>query len=230
MADWTDVATLRARTGEPPATPEPLLRAALASAQASAVSFLGFDPSPGTFTEFYDGDGTPTIVLSRRWVTSVAEVRLDNSGQYGQGDPANPPFGATTVLAAGTYYLQTRGADRVGVLSRGRGLCWPGGWTRLPGRLSDSPVSRAGCVRVTYTSAFDSGCPGVPPDILDAVYFEAAARTASWATGMGAQMSSSLDGRSVSVSAAPGAAFIASPFLSPIALNILARYRRIAAY
>jgi len=231
VADWYDIATFRARTGEPVATPDVLLRAALSSVQASVVSFLGYDPTPGTFTEFLDGDGTPAVFLSRRYVNAVTEVRLDTFGQYGQGDPAFPPFGPTTILLPGTYFLQIRGSDRTGILYRGRGLSWPNTWTRHDGRLSSSPTTRPGCIRVTYSTAPDAGCPSIPPDIMDAVYFEAAARTTAWATGMGSQMSSSLDGRSVSVSAAPGViGGIPSPFLSPIALALLTRHRRVAAY
>lgn len=233
-SQWADLNAFRLRTGVSPALlPDVLVQAALASVQASVVAFLGFDPLPGTAVEYYDGAGTPAVALARKYVFAVSEVRLDPGGLYGQG--AGTPFADATVLPPGAYALQLKGADRTGLLLRAGGAAWPGGWGRLPGRLAPTPVPLPGCLKVTYAYGInpDPDDTRVPPDVLEAVYAEAAARTAAWRTGLGAETSSTLDGHSLSITpmAFPGSPNgPRSPFYSPLAEMLLWKYRRVAIY
>lgn len=231
---WYDVPTFRLRTGvTAAAASDALLAASLGGVQASITSFIGFDPLPGTAVEYYDGAGTPVVTLARKYVFSVSEVRLDAAGRYGQGTPT--PFADATILPAGSWALQLRGTDRTGLLIRANGAVWPGTWGRVTGRLSPTPMPSYGSVKVTYAYGLtgDPDDTTVPPDILEALYAEAAARTSAWKTGLGAETSSTLDGHSVSISAMPmrtPANGPPSPFYSPLAELLLWKYRRIAIY
>jgi len=231
VTPWITVADFRARTGATLVQPDAALQATVAGAQASIVAFLGFDPTPGQVVEYYDGHGTPELVLGRRFVNSVSEVRVDRDGGYG----AYPnSFGATSVLVAGTdYALQIVGPDRAGTLVR-RATVWPFGGIRRLNALATSMMPCYGCVKVTYTHGADASTLAVPPDIVDALHAESAARSAMWATGLGAETSASLDSLSRSVSALVagngGSGGIRSPFVSPLAEMILWNRRRVAIY
>ena len=231
MTPWITVADFRARTGATLIQSDAALQATVAGAQASIVAFLGYDPTPGPVTEYYDGHGTPELVLGRRFVNAVTEVRVDRNGNYGSYPNS---FGPTTVLTAGTdYALQVVGPDRTGTIVR-RATVWPFGGIRHLNALATSMLPCYGCVMVTYTHGADASTPAVPPDIVDALHAESAARSAMWATGLGAELSASLDSHSRSVSALSagngGSGGIRSPFVSPLAETILWNRRRVAIF
>lgn len=101
-------------------------------------------------TEFYDGSGRELLVLRRRPVTAVAEVRVHAGGHYGQGADAFPAGSAWTV---GQHYSipRTDATEQNGSMLAAIGGCWPEG---------------RGNVRVQYTA----GYAAIPADLALAVH------------------------------------------------------------
>lgn len=223
MPDYTTAAAFRTRTNIPSTVVDATLEAILDGVEASIAMYLGYDPQGGTATEYYDGDGTPLLVLGRKGVASVSAVYEDRRGFY--GDNADG-FDIETELDAGVgYALQVRGPDRTGVLVRIDGI-WPYVQRRGWRRLSNSKSPCLGCVQVTYTT------DTITQDVIEAAYLEGIARYGTMSTGIGAQTSSSLDARSVSVTPfqrrqGDG---VTSPFLSPAAEIMLAFRKRKSIY
>lgn len=223
MPDYTTATELRTRTNIPAAVVDATLTAILDGVEAAVELYLGYDPAGGSFTDYLDGTGTPYLVLPRKGVTAVSSVYVDAAGHYGQAIDGFPE--STLLDEDKSYALQIKGPDRTGVLVRYDGV-WPVGRLRAWRRLADGKVPTHGSVCVTYSTS------SITDDVVEAAYLEAAARYMASATGYGVQTSSSLDARSVSVTPFPRRQSdgISSPFVSPIAEQMLAMRRRKAIY
>lgn len=109
-----------------------------------------------TVTEYYAGNGTRALVLRRRPVLSVAEVRYDPKAFYGSVPSS---FDDTTLLTAGVDYVLD--PNDTGLLVR-----ITGDWPEYPRRrewfrLARDLAPNWGDVKVTYTGGYDP----VPADL-----------------------------------------------------------------
>lgn len=103
-----------------------------------------------TVTEYYAGTGTRTLVLRRRPVASITEIRYDPQGYWGQA-PAG--FDSTTVLTQGVDYALD--SNNTGIVLR-----ITGDWPEYPRRrewfrLARDLAPNFGDVMVTYTGGYD---------------------------------------------------------------------------
>lgn len=151
------------------------------------------------YREYYTGRNQTFLVLRRRPVKVVHEVRLDDYGRAGQWESA---FADETVLTEGAdYFLDydySLGVDgggapvswsKSGLLFR-VGCAWPM-FYRLAsvGKLSSEMGPSVGNVYVDYSAGYDptkaDGDPeAVPPALKDAVCLLAAYRRRNAAFGM----------------------------------------------
>lgn len=97
------------------------------------------------------------VILDRRPVHAVTEVRVDPIGGFGQ---ITDTFGSTTVLEAGVeYFLQLDGVAKLegtsasGMLWR-RGQNFSGVRTWSPGLLAPGRAPSKGTVKVTYNGGY----------------------------------------------------------------------------
>jgi len=129
---------------------------------AAIESWCGREFARATVTEFYSTNGTRTIALRRRPVSSVTSVHLDFAGRAGQGP--DTPFSSESLLAAGTdYFLDFRDAafSYTGLLHYTSGV-WPERTRqREPGKLAQEYTPQRGNVKVTYVGGYDP----IPADI-----------------------------------------------------------------
>ena len=223
MPAITTATAFRTRCAVPSSVADATLEDILDGAEASAELYLGYALTGATVTDYLDGQGVPELVLPRKGVASVTSVYEDSGGRYGD----NPDgFDTDSLLEEGVdYALQVKGPDRTGILVRYGGV-WAPSRIRRWRRLADGKLAAYGSVKVVYTTN------DVAADVAEAIYLEAAARYMAGATGYGVQTSSSLDARSVSVTPFPRRQSdgISSPFVSPIAEQMLAMRRRKAIY
>jgi len=179
------------------------------------------------FTEYYSGDGTPTVVLRQRPVAPEGLlVWVDDDGAWGQGTQSGGPFPASSLLEEGTYALQIDDADGLsncGILYRVNGV-WPMAKTRL--WLNQSPDLAAnyryptGNVKVTYTAG------ELPEDVELAANMTIAAILQGNQSGSPIQSESYEDySRTLASFQTSGGLMSAIP---PQALSILAGYRELA--
>lgn len=120
-----------------------------------------------TVTEFYDGDGSPELLLRNRPVQSVTSVYEDPTGYYGDGPDA---FASGTLLTAGTDYVLVRDRTIVAEQSRIAKLIrlnsmWPGRVTRGGGMLASNLERGQGNIKVTSVIGYST----VPEDVIAAV-------------------------------------------------------------
>lgn len=193
------------------------------AANAAVVRYCNCEfPRVGTVTEYYDyppPGSAPSIVLRRRPLQSVEDVRVDPRGGYGQ---LAGTFGSETALTpAVDYYWNV--ADATLRIIRGHSS-WP--WVPW---LTGYPLgvnarhTATGTIQVTYTAGYTE----YPADLLAAI-----AQIASWLFGTamesgGRAVTSYLD---VSVSAAAAVDTLAMGNVPALgtARQILDRYREMA--
>lgn len=117
-----------------------------------------------SYTEFYNGTGTPDLFLRNRPVTAVSSVYLDNNAYSGQG---TDPFPSTTLLTAGTDYMLDLQSS--GMCKSGRLIRLSGGWPALKVATAGRLVARTdigrGNIKVTYTAGYTT----IPDDLQSAV-------------------------------------------------------------
>lgn len=188
----------------------------LMAVEASIARFLGFDPSPATTTEFYDGNGTPYLPLRRTPVQTVSSVYLDETAVFS----STGAFASSTLLTLGTDYTVAIDAFGNGQIVRTRSI-WPLRYERQTGRLSPLLHENPGCIKVTYTAG------EINPIIAAAGLSEAKAMWSMRANGIGAMMSESLDGRSISLTQLNLNGGKTPRFVSGLAEMMLSPLRRI---
>jgi hypothetical protein len=109
-------------------------------------------------TEFYDGTGTPNILLRSRPVysTPTIQVFLDESGHFGA--PTDSFDATTSLLTYGEdYYLQIDQEDgitsRRGILTRFKSF-WPKLHVRERGYLFPYVIKSPGIIKVVYNAGY----------------------------------------------------------------------------
>lgn len=109
-----------------------------------------------TRTEYYNGTGTPNLVLRARPVyTDGLQVYVDTQGgYYGEGDNSFP---ASSLLTYGSDYVlridEDDGTSRCGILQKVRSY-WPKPFARAPGVLSPFMTTDTGSVKVVYQAGY----------------------------------------------------------------------------
>jgi hypothetical protein len=222
ISTLVDLCTAKARLSIDSTDTDAVIQSVLDGAERAVVVFLGYDPSSAAATEYYSGDGSEFIVLRRKPVTTVTSVYADAGGRYGQSDD---PFPSTSLLTEGTdYSVRIDGGTQTGILVR-HGAFWPYAHRRPIRRLGWEVSPEFGSVKVTYTAGYT---PAQLADIAEAIYQESAARWSSRFNGMGPFQSESLDGYSRSLgSGGSSSESMVSPFVSPIARDMLRAHRSI---
>lgn len=183
--------------------------------------------------EYYSGRNQEAIVLRRRPVHSVSEVKLDSIGLYGQ---APNTFGSDTVLTGGVDYFLDKTSPEFS-----SGLLKPKRWSTtvqtfsLPFRQGGllTPIARKptwpwgdGNIKVTY----DAGFTNIPDDLRLATLWTVSYVFNNGPQGGGQITSESLGENSYTIGQlADGATTILST-VGPLAgaRQILSRYREIA--
>jgi len=220
-----------------------LITQLIAAAQATIETFIGYSIESAEIAEYYSGEGYVDIVLRRRPVTAIAEVRVDPSGYWGQ---APSSFGVTTIQTVGVDYALVReqAASRgdAGLLRRlsGLGSSWPGwsGGLTTGGRGTLTPVRRPGStwtpgegnIKVTYTAGWTSDA--MPADLKQCCVELVAFLAMITGTGGQAVQSESLGRYSYSLGAVTMASVAGNALAAAGELGtmrqILARYRDLA--
>ena len=129
----------------------------LDAAEAAVSRYLNRNLLQATYTEYLDGMGRPTLVLSHRPVVSVTGVWVDPVGYYGQSEGG---FASSTALTQGQdWALMAPGTNEKnpGTL-RMLSALWDGTG------LSNWPQGQ-GNVKVTYVAGYTQ----VPADVSQAV-------------------------------------------------------------
>ena len=129
----------------------------LDAAEAAVARYLNRNLLQATYTEYFDGMGRQTLVLSHRPVVSVTGVWVDPVGYYGQSAGG---FGTATLLTQGQdYALMAPGTNEKnpGTL-RMLSALWDGTG------LSNWPQGQ-GNIKVTYVAGYTQ----VPADVSQAV-------------------------------------------------------------
>lgn len=150
------------------------------AADAIIKSYCKRNLESASYTEYYDGNGTPNVILRQRPVTTLTSVYLDPTGYYGRGPSA---FAASTLLTDGQdYVLKLEGGARGNsglVIRLGGGT---GGWDRdwdypasgrrgtLSARFPPAWTPGYGNLKITFTA----GYLVVPADLQDAANMLAA--------------------------------------------------------
>lgn len=109
-----------------------------------------------TFTEFYDGTGTPYLKLKQRPVQSITTVHEDSDGYF--GEPTTAFATADLLTAADDYVLLRDNANATEKSLSGQIVRINGVWSlpagRLKGVLSDVTDAPRGNIKVVYVAGF----------------------------------------------------------------------------
>lgn len=107
-------------------------------------------------TEYYDGTGTPNLLLRCRpvYTTPTIQVFVDEEGYYGQAPGA---FSGDSALTFGTDFFmkidQDDGTSRSAILTRINSL-WPRRFYRQQGLLSPFVGPGPGSIKVIYAAGY----------------------------------------------------------------------------
>lgn len=217
IPSYTDLTTLKLRLGVTVSTYDSVLNDMLTGAGAAISAYLGYDPTVTAVTEYLNTRGEQVLPLSRYPITSVDHVYQDENGYYGQVAGA---FASTTELVQGTDYSWD--IDRGSLVGRLWRINWrwPFRTTRGVLQLAGTQDYCPGCVKAVYTvdnTAVLAACK-------QAAYLEASAQWRLMKTGIGAVLSESIDGYSVTVSQLQKANAVKDSkdnFVSPFVAGIL---------
>jgi len=215
---YLDVDDFRTRTGAPSSYTDAFLEGFLYAAETAVEFYLGYPPqlTEDDVSEYFNGDGTPLLVLNTRWpVAEVVSVKENWSG-YFQSDN----FTADTLLTEGVdYAVANVGNSKAATLYRINSV-WPYTWARPVNRLAPLVGPCLGCVKVSYKGGLDEG----PMELVKAAgYMEAAAMYQTRQTGIGAQTSASMDGYSLAFSGTNNALSGVNPRFLSMAAQIMLR-------
>lgn len=212
--------------------PVPYLEMILAGADRALKTWLKRNIETATYTEYYDGNGTPDLVLKSYPVQSITSLWLDMNGNYGQTAGS---FGAGTLQVAGTQYaleIDSGGTTSNRGLVRAIGTAtdfaygFGDGWGGLGGdrgklygsRLAGWPAG-FGNIKVQYVGGYTT----VPPDLNIACVMLCSAIARGMPRG-GLLTSENLGGYSFSV----GSGLIGSALELGTVRQMCARYRQTA--
>lgn len=181
--------------------------------------FIGFDPWPKQTTEFYDGTGSTFLPLLRKPVQSVDSVWVDVTAN---GGVVNSFTDAQSLLVPNVGYTVRYDPFRAATLVRVNNV-WPQRYERRAGNLASILYENPGCIRVLYTAG------EVSPLFEQAAITECKAIYSMRANGLGALMSESIGGRSISLTAQTELlGNQQQKFASPLAQLLLGDYQRVA--
>lgn len=130
--------------------------------EAAVKTYIKWDPEAAEATEYYDGNGMPTIILRRPYVSAVAGVWADATGAYGAGDDPFPDP-ESKLTDGGDYVLRKEGVyGKSGLLERmaNSAYLFPSDLAAYPGRGGLAYRKGAywpagvGNIKVTYTAGF----------------------------------------------------------------------------
>jgi hypothetical protein len=107
-------------------------------------------------TEYYNGTGTPNLLLRSRPVhtTPTIQVWTDTDGHFGSSSGA---FSGDVLVYGTDFYLkidQDDGTSRSGILVRSRGWTWEKRWARDTNWLSTYVAPLYGGIKVTYSGGY----------------------------------------------------------------------------
>lgn len=142
---------------------DPRLKLTIRAVCSMIENDLAYPVGEETVTKYYSGDGGPVLFLDERYITSIVNIWLDNSGWFG----SNPSgFDASTLLVNGTdYALMVEGdgeACLTGMVRRINAV-WPAP-ARFPQKtlVSERDIYR-GNIKASYVTGYPMAL--VPEDI-----------------------------------------------------------------
>lgn len=165
-----------------------------ASVSNQIIRFIGFNPSPKSCTEYYDGDGSTRLLLRRKPVISVESVYVDVTANAGV---TNAFTDTLSLLTPNVGYVLELDQFKTGTLLRVNNV-WPQRYERRSGNLGSILYPNPGCIKVTYTAGETN------PVFEEAGILECKALFAFRSNGLGAIMSESIDSRSISLTTPQG--------------------------
>lgn len=182
----------------------------------AVTTFLGFDPATVGDTVTANPNGSDVLVIPKAGPTGVFTITAVYE------DATQPPtFDSTTLLTAGTDYTQKR-AGSPALVRLGRN--WPADVRREYNRLAGTYYPSVGSVQITYTVDYSAALAAAKRAALA----EALAlwNVANGGMGLGAVVSDSMDGASVTINTSlwqqrKGG----TPFVSPVAAAMLDPHR-----
>lgn len=159
----TTAATIKTLLGMSDNSLDDVLAVLIPQADAIIKRYLQREIEQATYTEYYSGSGSQSLLLNQIPVQSIVSVHEDRDGYFGEGDAA---FSSATTLLAGTDYVLRKDAatavetSQSGILYR-IGQSWPRPASRLRGQLTSSPGLSLGNIKVVYIA----GWATIPADI-----------------------------------------------------------------
>lgn len=161
----TTVAAVRTHLGLDN-TEDDFLGQVLPAVEAAWAKLTDRNILQATYTEYYSGRNTNTILLREYPVSPGVQVWLDNAAYWGTAPGA---FGTGTALTEGVDFALVK--DGRGALAEcGRlyriGGVWPCRWESRTGLLASRQTPGAGNVKVTY----QAGLAATPSDVQLALW------------------------------------------------------------
>ena len=159
----TTAATIKTLLGMSDNSFDDVLAVLIPQADAIIKRYLQREIEQATYTEYYSGSGSQSLLLNQLPVQSIVSVHEDRDGYFGEGDDA---FSSATTLLAGTDYVLRKDAattvetSQSGILYR-IGQTWPRPGDRSRGQLASSPGLSLGNIKVVYIAGWAS----IPADI-----------------------------------------------------------------
>lgn len=159
----TTISVIKTQLGISGTDEDAKLTQMLAQADALIKRYCDLQFESATFTEFYSGNGSQTLVLNQRPVQSITTLHEDADGYFGDGTGA---FSADDLLTAGEDYVLNRDTNsateesRSGIVFR-IGTVWHRPSARLAGLLSTVPGLSMGNIKVVYVAGYAT----VPADV-----------------------------------------------------------------
>lgn len=157
----TSLTALKTHLGITGTTEDAFLGQLLTAVEAVFTNLIDRKLESTEYVEYYGGRNTPVLLLREYPVTEVSDVRVDETGYWGQGASA---FAATTALAAGIDYALVKDG-RSGIAEVGRllriGTVWPARFVSKVGLLSAAVKPGAGNIKVSYTAGYEE----IPADV-----------------------------------------------------------------
>lgn len=139
------------------------------AAESTIKTYCKRDLEYGSYTEFYDGNNTRSLILRQRPVVSVTNVWEDHRGYSGQNPDVD--FDSTNLLEQGIDWMLD--LDKGGIVSHSGILIRLGTyWSEVPrtywrNKLVQEKVPSYGSIKVQYTAGYQT----IPMDLQYAVCY-----------------------------------------------------------
>jgi len=168
----TDLDTVKRRLGiaTTVTTQDDVLADIIEETDSILKTHLGQNIETATYTEFYCGNGSQSLLLRQIPVQSITSIHVDADGYFNYGNSA---YAAADLLVSGTdyalSYVSSKEYSPSGIVYR-IGTVWPKARFDA-GLLTEQPVKSLGNIKVVYVA----GYPTVP-----ARYRSMATKLACW--------------------------------------------------